>query len=683
MKNDQYFNRELSWLSFNYRVLQEAKDKSVPLLERLKFLAIYSSNLDEFYRVRVASLRALLNLKEKSQEKLNFNPSDLIKEINKTVTKQQEEFGTIFNDQIIPQFRDNGINLVDVNNLESHQIDFIEDYYEEFISQHIQPILIVKKKIIPFLRNRRLYLTVRLKNKQENDSEKVRTRHQYAILEIPTNHLPRFVKIPSVDETQNVIFLDDIIRHHLELIFEAYEVVDVYSIKLTRDAELYIDDEFSGNLLLKIQKGLTKRNTGVPARFLFDEKMPREFLKFLKDSLLLTKDDLVKGGRYHNFNDFFSFPIEDGGSLSYSKIGQISHKTLSVDNNIYDVISKKDHLTHFPYHSYDYVINFLEKAAEDPNVTTIKLTQYRVAESSRVVSALSKAARNGKDVMVFVELKARFDEEHNIKTAEEMENAGIRVYYSFPGLKVHAKLALVERREIGETKKYCYLATGNFNEKTSKIYTDMGLFTTDQNITKEVDSLFKVLTREITDYEFKHILVAQFNLRKTLSKLVDYEISNAQSGNKAKVILKMNSLEDKKMISKLYEASQAGVKIELIIRGVCCLVPGVKGLSENISVISIVDRFLEHTRVFLFHNGGKELIYGSSADWMKRNLSGRIEVAFPILDKSIKLEIKNLLKIQLADNTHSRIIDKSQKNKYQNKGKTKVRSQYAVCDFLK
>jgi len=684
MQTQNFYDRELSWLSFNYRVLQEAKDPSVPLYERIKFLAIYSSNLDEFFRVRVASLRSLLNLKKKSQKDLGFDPEELLNNIHVTVDKQQEEMGDIFRNQILVELKKNNILLIDETKLSKKQKSFIKEYFEENILQYIQPVLLVKKKIVPFLKNKQIYFAVKLAPKNSSAKSAKRIKHKYALIEIPVPQLPRFIELPKENEKNFIIFIDDIIRFHLPVIFNAFDVVEAYSIKLTRDAELYIDDEFTGNLLNKIRKGIKKRDTGVPSRFLFDNSMPKDFLRFLQDGLILEKEDLVPGGRYHNFNDFFSFPNPGSKKLEYNPLSPLNHKELETSKDIFTAISKKDYGIHPPFQKYDYVIDFLNRAADDENVTSIKITQYRVADNSSIVKALIRAAKNKKDVMAFVELKARFDEEANIQWAEEMEKAGVKVHYSLPGLKVHAKIALVQRKENDRIKNYCYLATGNFNEKTARIYSDFGLFTADERLTYEIEKLLDFLSRRDVSYKFKHLLVAQFNMRKAFSKMIDNEIKFVNEGKEAKILLKMNSLEDKKMIRKLYEASQAGVKIDIIVRGICCLIPGVKGLSENINVISIVDRFLEHTRFYMFNNDEDEKIYAASADWMKRNLSRRIEAAFPIYDDGIRKEIKDIIQLQLNDNSKARVIDKAHKNKYKKATSSNtVQSQTAIYDYLK
>lgn len=679
-------NREISWLSFNYRVLQEAKDSSNPLYERIKFLAIYSSNLDEFFRVRVAALRSLLRLKKKSINKLNFNPTELLKTIHKIVNNHQEEFGIIFNKQIIPGLKENNIFLINDEEFNAEQKTFAESYFNEKIKIYIQPILLVKKKIIPFLVNRRLYLAVKLSPKKFNkkDESVKRVKHAYALVEIPTQHLPRFLELPAVNGKTYITFLDDIIRFNLDNIFAGYNIAEICAIKLTRDAELYIDDEFTGNLLAKIKKGIHKRDTGLPSRFLYDKNISKTFLNFLKESLLLENEDLVPGGRYHNFSDFFGFPNLGKSNLEFPEMTPLKHGEIEKNKNIFEAIRKEDKVLFFPYQSYDYVVKFLRTAAIDPAVTSIKVTQYRVTKDSAVIGAMIEAVKNRKEVMVFVEVKARFDEELNIQWAEEMEKAGVKVFYSFPGLKVHAKLALITRIEDGKEVKYSYFGTGNFNEKTAKIYSDIGLLTMDERLTSEAGLVFEYLSGESTEHKFNHLLVAQFNMRKEFISMIDNEIKNANEGIEAEIILKMNSLEDNKMIKKLYEAGSAGVKIFIIIRGICCLVPGIKGLSENIKVISILDRFLEHSRIYIFNNGGDEKIFAASADWMKRNLSRRIEVAFPIYDENIRKQIKDIITLQLNDCKKARIIDKENSNVYKSNGlKKSIPSQTASYNYFK
>ncbi len=680
MTSFPYIHRDISWLSFNYRVLQEAKDVSVPLIERLKFLAIYSNNLDEFFRVRVANHRNLLRVNKKTQKKLDFDPKKIMKEILKIVNEQQEEFSRIFEDEITPELRRHNIHLLRRLDLNEEERDFVENYFFDNLLPFVQPVLLVKKKIRPFLNNAALYLTVWLKEKDDPQP-----KDRYAIIKIPSDHLPRFVNLPNKNGQHHIIMLDDIVRHSVKWLFPGYNIIDTFSIKLTRDAELYIDDEFSGDLIEKIKKSLGKRNVGPASRFVYDRTMPGELLQFLKDSFDLGKYDLFPEGRNHNNFDFFKFPDFGYQHLKNNPLPPLPYLPLEEAENFWASIREKDHLVHVPYHSYESVVLFFEKAARDPKVTHIKIVQYRVAKQSRIMAALMDAVKAGKQVSVFIEVKARFDEEANLVWGERLEAAGVNVNYSFPGVKVHSKLALIRREEEGGAKLYAYLSTGNFHEVTAKIYSDLGIFTADERLTKESARVFSFLeTVKMPQQSFEHLLVGQFNLRDGLEECIDKEISNAKKGKKAACILKMNSLQDQRMIQKLYEASQAGVKIQLIVRGICSLVPGIKGVSENIEVISIVDRFLEHARIFLFHNEGHETIYLSSADWMVRNLSYRIETIFPIYDKEIRQTIKDILRIQLEDNVKARIIDKHNQNNYKKDNiDLAVRSQIETYYYIK
>ncbi len=682
----KFFNRELSWLSFNHRVLQEAKDPRTPVYEKIKFLAIFSSNLDEFFRVRVASLRALLDLKKRPKKELKFDVEKLLEKVHKTVVFMQEEYGSIFSMVIKPELEKNNIYLVDHTGLNTVQKEFVSEIFNVQVIPHIMPMIIAKKKITPFLRNQRLYLAVKLSSKQIGAAgkEPKKKRYQYAIVEIPTNHIERFILLPKVGNNNYIIFLDDIIRLFLPQIFYGYNVHESYAVKLTRDAELYIDDEFQGNLLDKIKKSLAKRSSGAPSRFLYDRAIPPSFLNFLKESLLLADEDLYPGGRYHNFSDFFTFPNPGIKELYYTEMKPLKSIELEKDKDIFASVTQKDRLLYYPYHTYDHVVHAIEQAASDPNVTAIKITQYRVAKDSKIVNALIKAAHRGKDVTAFVEIKARFDEEINIRSAEEMQKAGVKVLYSLPGLKVHAKLAMITRKEDNTFKNYAYLSTGNFNEKTARLYTDFGLFTCDPEITNDVTYVFEFLEGKNPEYQFKHLLVAQYGMRQKFTELIENEIILAKQGKPAAITAKINSLEDERIIKKLYEASQAGVKINMIVRGICCLIPGVKGMSENINIISILDRFLEHDRVYIFNNGGNELIYLASADWMKRNLSRRIEVGFPVFNKDLKNIIKHIVNIKLNDNVKARTIDEKQTNHYRvTQSTSEHRSQYEIYDYVK
>ena len=676
-KNFILENREISWLSFNDRVLQEAADERLPLFERLSFLAIYSSNLDEFFRVRVASMRSLIRLKKKSYDKLDFNPVRLVKQITSIVTGQQERFGEILRNQILPALEEENIYIKSETDVSEEQRIFLRTYFEEHLQDSISPAYLDDVGDAFFVRNSGIYLVTELWDK--NADEPV-----YRLLEIPADK-PRFVEMPTLNGRHEVMYLDDVIRYNLDVIYEGQEVGTSYSIKLTRDGDLYLEDEFSGDVVQMIKKSLKKRETGIPSRLLYDLKTPFSLAVMLKKSLGLKNEDMVLGGRYHNLNDFFGFPRFGKSHLLNEPMPPHQHQELSGEGSIFDIIAKKDQLLHVPYQSYDPVIRLFEEAAEDEQVEDIYISLYRVAKDSAITRALIRAKERGKNVTVFVEVKARFDEESNVYWAEQMEEVGIRVKYSIEEMerfKVHAKIAVIARREGERRVLYSYLGTGNFNEKTARIYVDDALLTANQEIGEEVEQVFKFLFTK-KEPELKHLLVAPFNMRDTFNALIDKEIEEANSGNDAWMILKMNSLEDSKIIQRLYKASNAGVRIQLIVRGICRLIPGVVGQSENISIISIVDRFLEHARAFVFNHGGDTQIYLASADWMNRNLSRRVEVAFPIYEAEHRKAVMNMLDIQLSDNQKARVINETQSNPYVRNGAPPVRAQFKLYEYYK
>ncbi len=676
-----YIHRDVSWLSFNYRVLQEAKDPSVPLLERVKFMAIYSSNLDEFFRVRIANLRNLVRVGKKTKRQLEYVPKQTLKKIHKIINKQQEEYSEIFENQIIPQLRDHGINLLrTADQLNEDQREYIENYFQDNMLPFVQPVLLVKKKIRPFLNNAALYLSVILHPKDESAN-----KIEYAIVKIPSDHLPRFLDLPSLHNQHDLIMLDDVVRLSARWLFPGYDIQGMFSLKLTRDAELYIDDEFSGDLIAKIRRSLNKRNVGPASRFVYDREMPEHLLDFLIETFELEAFDLLPEGRYHNNFDFFSFPDFGFTHLKNTPLPPLPYTPLEKSRDFFASIRERDHMIHVPYHSYESVVRFFETAAVDPAVTHIKIVQYRVAKKSRIMDALMNAVKSGKQVSVFVEVKARFDEEANLVWGEKLEKAGVSVHYSFPGVKVHSKLGLISRLEDGKTRLYTYLSTGNFHEGTAKVYSDYGVFTTDERLTREAARVFSFLeTVKVPAQEFEHLLVGQFNLRNTLIRLIDQEIENARAGLPAEITLKMNSMQDRDMIQKLYQASRAGVKIRMVIRGICSLIPQLEGYSENIEAYSIVDRYLEHSRIFIFHQNGQDAIYLSSADWMVRNLSYRIETAFPIYDPRLRQEILDFMDTQLRDNVKARILDGKQTNQYrETDADIAVRAQSETYYYLK
>jgi polyphosphate kinase len=667
------FNRELSWLSFNYRVLQEAINVEVPLIERLRFLAIYSSNLDEFYRVRVASYIHVLAMQKAQGLAQNVGIKKLLKKIKKIVHKQQIEFGRIFREELIPQLKREGIYLVNDSEVNEDQKAFLAQYFKENVSAHLKITDLSKKT--RFLKNKGLYFTV------ETVSEKSGDQGLY-LVNIPTDKTDRFVVLPSKKGEQVIIQLSDVMRLFLDDFFPANKVVSLYEIKVTRDAELYLEEEIAETIEERISDSLHKRTIGDPSRFLYDELMPKLVLKTVRQKLGIRKNELVPGGRYHNFNDFFGLPVDAAADLVYEDFESIDHPQL-VGKNYIETIAKEDVILHFPYQNYNHVLEFVEEAAADDLVEEINITLYRVAKESRVCKALIKARELGKKVVVFNEVKARFDEELNIYWGDKMKAAGIEVLYSFEEIKVHSKICLIKRRENEKLVEYAYFGTGNFNEATAKIYCDHALLTSNTKLTTELNKVFEFLKGNIKEPTFEYLLVAPFNMRNQFEALIDNEIALVKAGKVGKMTLKMNSLQDKMMIHKLYEASNAGVKITIIVRGICCLIPGVDEMSKNIKVISIVDRYLEHGRIYWFNNDGDEKLYLASADWMTRNLSRRVEVGFPVLEKSQKNEIKKLIKLQLQDNVKARSLNKTQSNPYKKStAKTKVRAQYDFYHFL-
>jgi len=668
----KYVSRDISWLSFNHRVLQEAQDFSVPILERLKFLAIYSSNLDEFFRVRVASLRSFKELRKPTRKALKVKPKKELKQIRKIVQEQQETFGQVFRYDILPSLERLGIHLIRQEVFSAEQHAFSRQYFFEKIYPLVHPIYILQDEDPPFLKDKQLYFVVSFQEEEK-----------LGLVQIPSQELNRFVAFPSEDAPHYITFLDDIVRNHCQEWFDL-PVESISAIKMSRDAEMYIEDEYAGDLLEKIKQGLDERNVGLPTRFLYDSAMPAHVLKRLKKRFGLNKNDLIPGARYHNFNDFFGFPDPTNNkALHYEEMPPLPHPAFEGVESLMAVIKEQDQLLHFPYHKYDYIPALIHEAAYDPNVVSIKATLYRVASKSAVVTSLMEACQQGKEVVAFIEAKARFDEASNLFWGKELEKAGAKVFYSYPGIKVHTKLLLIDRMEDGAKRHYAYLGTGNFNEKTARIYCDHALLTARQKLGKEVNQVFDLLERKVLVPNVKHLLVAPFNLRQTFEQLIQHETELAKQGKPAFMILKMNSLENSLMIDRLYEASQAGVKIKLVIRGICCLKPGVKGLSENIEVISIVDRFLEHARVYIFGNGGKEKMYVASADWMTRNLYRRVEVAFPIQDAALFTEIKEIIDLQLADNKKARIINAKQDNPYKKakKGQASHRAQVDIYNY--
>ena len=679
-KNIVLINRELSWLSFNERVLQEAEDKTVPLIERLKFLGIYSSNRDEFFRVRVATLKRVVKHQKKAEELMGENPVRLLDKIQKAVIDQQNKFERIYQ-VIIKELEKKNVSILNEKQLNSAQGTFVKVYFREKVMPSLFPIMLDSSSPFPYLKDKSGYLIIRL---GRNGSTK---KSKFALIEVPTDAHSRFVVLPKEKEKNFIVLLDDVIRFCLEDVFPNFEhdYMEAYNIKLTRDAEIDMDNDLTKSFVEKISKGLKARKKGQPVRIVYDSAIPADMLDFIMKKIKLGKEDNpIPGGRYHNFKDFISFPKIGNAELSYQKTEPLKHPDLKDQPSIFKVIKKMDVMLTYPYQSYEHIIDFLREASIDPKVQSIKITLYRVAKNSNVVKALINAIKNGKQVTAIIELQARFDEEANIYWAGKLQEEGANIIYGVQGLKVHSKMFLISRKENGQINQYAHIGTGNFNGDTARIYTDHTILTSDKKITEEVEKVFTFYSDNFKGGNYRHLLVSPFFMRKRLTQLINKEIQNAKANKPASIILKLNNLVDSEMIKKLYEASSEGVKIKLIIRGICSLVAGVKGLSDNIETISIVDKFLEHSRVFIFNNGGDEKYFISSADWMTRNLDHRSEVAVPIYDKKIQKQLKEIIDLLWADNTKARILGSKQDNEYRKSaGKVKIRSQEAIYNLFK
>lgn len=677
-----HINREISWLSFNERVLQEASDPSTPLIERLKFLGIFSNNRDEFYRVRVATINRLTKLGKKAIDIYGDDPKELLQKLQRKVIAQQQNFEEIYQ-ELLHELAKENVFIINEKQLNVKQQEYVKDYFHKEVERTLFPIMVDENKAFPYMKDKSGYLFVRLISTIPTQKNK------YALIEIPSKSTSRFIILPQERNKKYIILLDDVIRYNVHEMFSVFGYItkEAINIKLTRDAELDIDQDVSKSMLEKISKSVKDRKKGLPVRFVYDSTMSKEMLAFIMKKLGMDKkDNAIPGGRYHNFKDFIGFPNIGEKKLMYEHPRPLNHKYLyNINTKILNVIKEKDILLHYPYHTYDHIITLLREASIDPTVESIKITFYRVADSSKIANALVNAIKNGKKVTVLVELQARFDEENNIYWANKLQEEGATVIYGVPGLKVHSKLFLITTRVRGKEIKYAHIGTGNFNEKTARIYTDFSLLTADKAIADEISAVFDFYANNFKTGVYKHLAVAPFFMRQTFVNLIDKEISNAKAGKQAYMILKMNSLVDKDMIEKLYEASQAGVQITLIVRGICSLVTEIAGYSDNIKAYSIVDKYLEHARVFIFANGGNEKIYITSADWMSRNLDSRSEVAVPILDTEVKKQIKDIINIQLSGNTKVRILDKLQQNLYKKAkpGERKVRVQDEIYNYLK
>ena len=680
----QYINREISWLQFNERVLQESADKNVPLIERLRFLGIFSSNLDEFFKVRYATVKRIVGAGKTGKSVLGGEKAKgLLEQITKIVIEQQSDSLKILSDVQIELERENIFIIYETEITEKHK-NFVKSYFLEKVSPVLMIIILNKLTKFPILKGTAVYLAIKMTLKRRLDipveeSDDVR----YALIEIP-KEVNRFVELPKDGDKNYIIILDDLIRYCLPDIFNMfeYESISAHMIKITRDAELDIDNDLTKSFIEKIHSSVEDRKISDPVRFIYDQDMEKDTLSFLQQKMSIEDtDSIIPGGRYHNRRDYMIFPSLGRQDLMYDKITPLPVKGLSIEGSLLEEIAEKDYLQYTPYHTFSYIIKFLREAALDPMVKSIKITLYRLASNSQVVASLINAVKNGKQVTVQIELQARFDEQANIKYAEQLQEEGVKLIFGVPGLKVHSKICVIERKEQGEIKRYGFISTGNFNEDTAKIYTDYTLFTSNKSILKEVVKVFDFFETTYKIHKYKHLVVSPHYTRAVFRKLIDKEIMNAKEAKQAYIKIKMNSFTSHKMIDKLYEASNAGVEIQLIIRGVCCLIPGVMGMSENIEVISVIDKFLEHPRVFIFCDEGNSKVYISSADWMTRNIDNRVEVGCPIYDEDIKQEILDTFDISWSDNVKARIFSENQDNAYKKNDAVKLRSQFTMYEY--
>jgi len=685
-----YVNRELSWLKFNARVLQEAADEKVPLLERLRFAGIFSNNLDEFFKVRYATVKRVA-MNESSDKELGVHAKELLEEITKEVIQLQDESLSIIN-TITEELEKEQIFIVNEKTLLPEHEAFVNTYFYDKVRPALFTIILNDLEKFPQLKDDVAYLAVKMTLKEDEkasgvqkffSSKAYKEKIQYALIELPTT-LNRFIELPQVGDKHYIIMLDDVIRFCLHLIFSIfnYESLSANMIKITRDAELDIDDDLSKSFVEKISSSVEDRRKGAPVRFVYDKTIDKDTLHFLIEKMgIVNTDSVIPGGRYHNRRDYMSFPSLGRTDLTYAPIHPLPVKGLTSEESLLKKIAEKDYLQFTPYHTFSNIIWFLREAALDPKVKSVKITIYRLAKNSQVVNSLINAVKNGKKVTVQIELQARFDEESNIRYAEQLKAEGVKLIFGVRGLKVHSKICVIEREEGKGIKRYGFISTGNFNESTAKVYTDYTLFTANQDILKEVNKVFNFFETNYNIQKYKHLIVSPHYTKKILKQLIDEEIKNAKAGKEAYIKLKMNNITSYKMIDKLYEASRAGVKIQMIVRGICCLVPSIEGMSENIEVISIVDKFLEHPRLFIFGNNGNPKVYISSADWMTRNISFRVEVGCPIYDEAIKQELIDTFEISWADNVKARVIDQAQDNHYRPHTLPAQRSQVALYEY--
>ena len=674
MKN-KYLNREISWLDFNSRVLQEASDINVPIIERLRFLGIFSNNLDEFFQVRYATVKRIAESGVDKDNGKNKKAINLLDQITNKVIELQNKSSKIL-DSIQLSLKKENIYFINENQVKDSQKEFLKDFFLRKISPALVTIILSKSRKYDFTDNKAFLIANMILNNHDNI---------YAIVEIPEN-ISRFVVLPKISNKQYIMLIDDIIRYHLKIIFSYYnyERIDTHMVKITRDAEMDIDDiDLSKSYIKKISEYVNKRKYSNPVRLVYDKDISNDTLDFIIKKLKVTSNDsLIPGARYHQRRDYMDFPDLSRQDLMYKKKKPLNILNFHIESNLLTQISKKDFLMYTPYHSFSYLVAFLRQSVIDPNVKSIKITLYRLSKNSNVISSLINAAKNGKKVLVQIELQARFDEENNIRVSEMLQAAGVELIFGVKGLKVHSKICLIERLENNNKKFYGFISTGNFNESTAKVYTDYTLFTANQSILKDVSKVFEFLKVNYKIQKYKHLIVSPHYTSSILFSMIDHEIENSKKGKKSVIILKLNSLTSYKFVDKLYEASNSGVKIKLIIRGICCLIPNLKNLSENIEVISVVDKYLEHPRVYIFENGGDKKVYISSADLMTRNLNNRVEVACPIYQKDLKKQILDTIKISLNDNVKSRLINLNKQNEFVENKNKKIRSQWDTYDYF-
>jgi len=672
-----YINRELSWLDFNARVLQEAADKRVPIIDRLHFLGIFSNNLDEFFKVRYATIKRIqLSGKDAASQLGGIQASPLMEMITETVIEKQSESLQIL-EAIGEELKEHHIFIIDENDISSGQEVFLRAHFEKVVIPELVIIMLQEDHSMPILRNDAAYLAVRMLD--------LKNKPQFALIEIPKS-INRFVVLPKIDDKNYLILIDDVLRYFLSDIFKIFhfQSIEAHMIKITRDGELDIDSDLSKGFVRKLKDSVKDREFGEPVRFVYDKKIQQDTLQFLMEKMGIDKmDSIIPGGKYHNRRDYIRFPNFGRSDLTYDHIPPLSIPAFDQAKSMFDVIKLNDQLIYTPYHSFSYVVKLLREAAIDPKVRYIKITIYRLAKNSQIASALVNAAKNGKKVTACIELQARFDEQANIKAAEQMEAQGVNVIFGVQGLKVHSKICIIGRIESQKIKRYGFVSTGNFNEATALLYTDFTLLTAHRGILRDFEKVFNFFEANFKQYNYKHIITSPNQTRSKLFKLINEEIIKSKNGEKACIKLKINSLSSHKLVDKLYEASRAGVKIQMIVRGVCCLIPGIEGMSENIEVISIIDRFLEHTRLFIFGIDDREKIYISSADWMTRNLENRVEVTCPIYDPRIKKQLNEVFDLCWSDNIKARWVNTQNENAYRTNKERALRSQMAAFDLIR